>query len=456
MLTINEQIENYVNKNSERLVEELQKFLRQPSISTINYGMEECADIIQQELNRLGMKTELLQVEGAFPAIYATIPQSGNKKELFIYNHYDVQDPDPIDGWRHNPFGAEIEKGYVYARGATDDKGNLYANIKALETLKEVTGKIPEGIKLFIEGEEEIGSPNLLTYLQRFANELHADGAIACDRGVHESGRPQMYLGCKGMVRVEISCHRAKRDVHSGQAPLIPNAAWDIVHLLNSMMDKNGNILIPGYLDDIKSPSEEELELIKTIPMNKEEYKAEYEIQQFVCSDKDGEELIKELLYRPTCNISGIKSGWTGERGKTIIPCDAWVRLDLRLIQDMTPDHAARMLEDFIRNSPFGPFEVRAVPSTPPYKVEPSNELVQLAIKLAKETYGQEPVVWPYLDGTAPFGLFPQYIGGDIFVIGLGAPFSTANTHAPDENISIDQYLTGIKYMANIFYEYLK
>lgn len=131
------------------------------------------------------------------------------------------------------------------------------------------------------------------------------------------------------------------------------------------------------------------------------------------------------------------------------------MRLDLRLIKDMTAEDAARRLEEFVKASPYGPFEITAVPSVPPYKISPSDELVQTAIRLAGETYGADPVVWPYLDGTAPFGLFPQYIGGDIFVIGLGAPFATANTHAPDENISIQQYLTGIKYMANIFQAYL-
>ena len=264
-----------------------------------------------------------------------------------------------------------------------------------------------------------------------------------------------MYLGCKGMVRAEISCRRAKRDVHSGQAPLIPNAAWDLLRLLNSMMDENHHITIPGYLDAVQPPTEEELALIGTIPMDLGDYKAEYAVDRLACGDKDGEELVKELLYRPTCNISGIKSGWTGERGKTIVPCDAWVRLDLRLIKDMTAEEAAKRLEACVKASPYGPFEVTAVSSIPPYKVPPNDELVQLAGRLAKEVYGRDPVVWPYLDGTAPFGLFPRYIGGDIFVIGLGAPFATANTHAPNENISIEQYLTGIKYMANIFYEYL-
>lgn len=454
-LTIKEQISRYVDANAERFVTELQRFLRQPSISTVNQGMEACADLLRKELDGLGLETRLLQIDGAFPAVFAATTGGQPKKQLFVYNHYDVQDPDPVEKWTSDPFSADIRSGHIFARGATDDKGNLYANMKALETLKAVLGSVPAGIKLFVEGEEEIGSPHLEAYLQQFADELRADGAIACDRGVHESGRPQMYLGCKGMVRVEISCRRAKRDVHSGQAPLIPSAAWDLIRLLSSMVDEAHHITIPGYLDRVQAPTEEELALIKTIPLALNAYKAEYGVERLVCPDKDGEELVRELLYRPTCNISGIKSGWTGECGKTIVPCEAWVRLDLRLIRDMTPEDAVEKITRFVERSPYGPFDIHAVPSIPPYKISPSQELVQIAVRLAKETYGSDPVVWPYLDGTAPFGLFPQYIGGDIFVIGLGAPFSTANTHAPDENISIEQYLTGIKYMANIFYEYL-
>lgn len=453
---IRKQISDYVDQNADRLISELQRFLRQPSVSTVNYGMEECVDMLMSELTELGLNAQVLKIDGAFPAVLAmSDTQDEGKKRLFIYNHYDVQDPDPVDKWTSDPFSADIRDGHVYARGATDDKGNLYANIKALETLKAVLGSIPKGVKLFIEGEEEVGSPNLEAYLSRFADILQADAAASCDRGVHESGRPQMYLGCKGLMRMEIRCRRAKRDVHSGQAPLIPNAAWDLIRLLNSMVDENNRVIVPSYTDGIVPPKDSELALIKTIPMDAKEYKEEYQIDRINGAPADSDNMVETLLYHPTCNISGFKSGWTGERAKTIIPCEAMAKMDWRLIEGLTPETAAEKVLKFIKESPYGEFEVELGHGVMPYKVSPEDEFVKTACEMARIVYGEDPVVWPYLDGTGPFGIFHNYIGGDIINIGLGAPFSTANTHAPDENISIHQYLTGIKYMASLIYEYL-
>lgn len=449
-------ISDYVDSNKDKLVAELQTFLRQPSISTENIGMEECTEMIQEELRKLELDTEMLKIEGAFPAVYGTTKEKGKKKELFVYGHYDVQSPDPVDKWTSDPFSAEIRDGHIYARGATDDKGNLFANIKAAEALKAVLGYVPAGLKFFFEGEEEVGSPNLEAYLSKYADILKADACVLCDRGVHESGRPQMYLGNKGILSVEIKAKRAKRDVHSGHAPLISNAVWDLVRLLNSMKNEFDEITIDGYTSNVNQPSEEEIELLKSVPFDKEDFKKKYGIKEILGKEEDEIEILKRLLYTPTCNISGIKGGWAGERGKTIVPCEAWVRLDMRLVKNQTLEEAKEKIAKFVENSPYGDFELKMHGNNEPYQISPQHELVKLAIDVTEKVYGSAPVVWPLLDGSGPMCIFPKCTGGENFIIGLGAPFSTANTHAPDENISIDQYLTGIKCMANIYYEYLK
>ncbi len=447
-------ISAYVDANADRLVSELQAFLRQPSISTENIGMEECTAMLQQELSRLEMDNEILTVPGAFPAVYGTTPAKGPKKELFVYGHYDVQSPDPLDKWHYDPFGAEIHAGQIYARGATDDKGNLFANLKAAETLKAILGAVPAGLKFFFEGEEEIGSPNLEAYLSGYAEKLRADAAILCDRGVHESGRPQMYLGNKGILSVEIRANRAKRDVHSGHAPLIPNAIYDLVRLLESMRHPDGTIAIPGYYDQVTGPSPAEVACLRDIPFDPEQFRREYAIPAII-GGGEPLDMLTRLLSTPTCNISGIRGGWAGERSKTIIPCEAWVRLDMRLVKNQSIEEAKAKIAAFVAASPFGEFTVRFSGKNEPYQVSPQDELVQLAIGLSREIYGAPPVVWPLLDGSGPMNLFPACLGTECFIIGLGAPFSTANTHAPDENISIEQYLTGIKLMAAIYYRYL-
>lgn len=456
MRDIKKQISDYVDAHAGELIASLQGFLRQPSISTENIGMEECTEMLRKELEGLEMDCKTLELEGAFPAIYGVSKAEKPKKNLVVYGHYDVQSPDPVDRWTSDPFSAEIRDGMVYARGATDDKGNLWANIKAAEVLKKVTGKVPAGLKFFFEGEEEIGSPNLAKFFSTYADVLRADACLLCDRGVHESGRPQFYLGNKGLMEVEISCKRAKRDVHSGHAPLIPNAIWDLVRLLNSMKNQLDEITIDGYTDNAEAPSEEEMALIRDIPYDLQQFKSEYAISDILGGGEDPVEVIKRLIFTPTCNISGIKGGWAGERGKTIVPCEAWVRLDMRLVKGMSIAQAKEKLLRFIEKSPYGPFDVKIKANNEPYQCPPSHELVKLSTELATSVYGEAPVVWPLLDGSGPMCMFPKYLDGEVFIIGLGAPFSTANTHAPDENISIDQYLTAIKLMANIFHEYLE
>lgn len=456
MSDIKKQISDYVDAHADELIASLQGFLRQPSISTENIGMEECTEMLRKELESLEMECKTLELEGAFPAIYGVSTAENPAKNLVVYGHYDVQSPDPVDRWTSDPFSAEIRDGMVYARGATDDKGNLWANIKAAEVLKKLTGKVPAGLKFFFEGEEEIGSPNLAKFFSTYADVLRGDACLLCDRGVHESGRPQFYLGNKGLMEVEISCKRAKRDVHSGHAPLIPNAIWDLVRLLNSMKNQFDEITIDGYTDCVEAPSEEEMALIRDIPYDLQQFKREYAISNILGGGTDPVEVIKRLIFTPTCNISGIKGGWAGERGKTIVPCEAWVRLDMRLVKGMSIAQAKEKLLQFIEKSPYGPFDVKIKANNEPYQCPPSHELVKLSTQLATSVYGEAPVVWPLLDGSGPMCMFPKYLGGDVFIIGLGAPFSTANTHAPDENISIDQYLTAIKLMANIFHEYLE
>lgn len=453
MNNIREKIDSYVEDNKERLISELQTFLRQPSISTENIGMEECAGMILRELKNLGMQSEILTLEGAFPAVYGFTDES--EKKLMIYGHYDVQSPEPIEKWSVDPFSAEIVDGHIIARGATDDKGNLFANIKAAETYKAITGKLPKGLKFFFEGEEEIGSPNLARYYQDCSDKLHADVSIICDRGIHETGRPQIYLGNKGLMVVEILSKGVIRDVHSGHAPLIPNAVFNLVRLLKKMRDEQGNIIIPGYLDDIMNIPEDELALLHSIPFNQEEFKDSYGVD-VIPGEPDKIKILEKLIYTPTCNISGIKGGWTGERSKTIIPCEGWVRLDMRLVRNQTPENAERIIRRFIDSQDFGDFEVKFTGYVEPYTISPKNDLVQLSMRLAEEIYGKPPVVWPLLDGSGPMYMFPKYLNSECFIIGLGAPFSTANTHSHDENISINQYLTGIKLMANIYHEYLE
>ncbi len=467
-MTIKDRIATYVADHKERLIDELQAFLRQKSISTEDIGMEDCAAMLERELRRLGFEAGIARVPGAMPAVWGVAGggpdgASGHGpggagatrggRRMLVYGHYDVQSPQPLELWQSDPFGADIRGGFIYARGATDDKGNLWANIKAAETVQAVLGEIPLQLRFLFEGEEEIGSPNLAAVMRGLAGRLSSDISIVCDRGVHESGRPQIYLGNKGILSAEITATKGRRDVHSGHAPLIPNAAYDLMALITSMRAPDGTILVDGYLDNVKGPDADEAALLDTIPFDRDEFNRGYGLKENL-GPKTARGMLERLLYYPTANVSGFKAGWLGERGKTIIPHTAWTRLDLRLVHAQTLTEAKEKLAAFIDRSPYGPFDYRISGENEEYKVPPSNPAVRTAIATAADVYGSDPVVWPLLDGSGPLCLFPRYLGAPVFMIGLAAAFSTANTHAPNENISIEQYLKGIEYMANLMVRY--
>ncbi len=440
-------LKSYVNAHKDRLVEELKTFLRKPGISTTGVGMEETAQFLFDELTHLGFQSRVLRLENASPVVYGEAGDPSASVTLCIYGHYDVQAPDPLSEWNSDPFQPVVRDGLIYARGATDDKGNLFANIKAAETVLGVMKRLPLRLKFFFEGEEEIGSPNLKRYLETYQGMLKSDMTIVCDRGIHESGRPQIYLGNKGLVSVRVSCRKARRDVHSGHAPLIPSGIWDLIRLLGSLKDEQERILIPGYYDNVLPPSEEELKLLESIPFDPERFKRQYGIRKILV-DGSPVDLLRALLFRPTSNISGIQAGWTGEKPKTIIPAAATALLDFRLVKKQGLDEIKEKVTRAIGASPFGPFDLQVRGEFEEYRVSPSHPWAKLAIETAREVTGKDPVVWPLLDGSGPLVLFPRYIGGETFIIGLGAPFETANTHAPNENIGIDHYLTGIVQMA--------
>lgn len=448
-----ETLEKYVNDNKDTLIASLQDFLRIKSISAQNIGMEECAQFLKETMDDIGIETKMLRLEGAFPAVYGEIINPTAEKTLLIYGHYDVQPPEPLELWDSDPFDPVIRDDVIYARGATDDKGNLWATIMAVKCLLDNDIELPINLKFFFEGEEEIGSPNMKAYMEAHQELMRADYTILCDRGIHESGRPQMYLGNKGIMNVEVTIKGAKRDVHSGQAPFIPNAAWHLVWLLNKLKNEDDKILIPGYYDRVAQPSEEDLELLKSVPFDKEDYLKTYQIDDII-PQNEGVDALVSLLFQPTATINGLISGYQGEGSKTIVPNEATAKLDFRFVNDQDPEECKALIEDFFQKNYDGDINVRYDDRRNPSKVPPSAEIVKVSIDASKEVYGEDPVVWPFLDGSGPISLFDEILGAPGIIIGLGAPFSYANTHAPNENISVDQYLKGIKLMATIYQRY--
>ncbi len=442
----------FVDRESERLIDDLCTLLAQPSISAQNVGMEECAGILAAMMRDSGIASEILPTEG-HPVVYGELHAGDDLPTLAIYGHYDVQPPEPLELWKTPPFQPTRVGEYIYARAATDDKGNLVATFKAVEALQRTLGKLPINVKFFFEGEEEIGSPSLEGFLKSYKDRLAgADATILCDRGIHESGRPHIFLGNKGIIKAELELRGPKRDVHSSQAPIMPSPVWDLVNLLHQVKPDGKTVAIPGFYDEVVPPTPLERELIEGIPFSAEEYRRDYGLDRLLVEGSPAD-LLAELLYKPTFNIQGIFGGYTGSGSKTILPARATAKIDIRLVHAMTAeDTIARVKAFFAERGIEAEFQITG--ETEEYKLSPENPVVQTAIQAARQAYGLEPVVWPMLEGSGPMYLFPEVLGTPTFIIGLGAPFSTANTHAPNENIGIHHYLTGIKMMATLYAMY--
>lgn len=447
--SINEEIERHLSLNRASYLEGLKEFVSIPSVSAKGTGMTECAEWLAKAMQELGIETEILPTAGS-PAVYGELSKGTSHKTLLVYGHYDVQPPDPVVLWKTDPFEPQVIDDHLYGRGATDDKGNIWAVLMGLKTAVAV-GDTKLNLKFLFEGEEEVGSPHLPDIVKTQVQRLSADYGLLCDRGIHESGRPQMYLGNKGIVKVELRVKEGKREVHSGHAPLIPNAAWELVWALNATKDRHNRILVEGFSTSANPPSEEDLKLLAMIPFDPENFRQEYGIKKTL---KDGspQEMLAHLLFTPTANISGMASGYYGEGSKTVIPNEAIAKMDFRLVDGQTSKEAKEKIGRHFESLGLDGLSCELLGSMEPSKTSPNAPSVKAAIESAKEAYGSEPVVWPLLDGSGPLALFTPCLKVPMFVVGLGAPFSRANTHAPNENIGLNEFYRGISFMANYYH----
>jgi acetylornithine deacetylase/succinyl-diaminopimelate desuccinylase-like protein len=369
-------------------------------------------------------------------------------KTLLCYSHYDVQPPEPLDAWTYGgPWAADIVDGVLYGRGATDNKSGVLAFNKAAKAFLEVRGEVPIDLKFLIEGEEEIGSPNLADWAARNEKLLEADG-MHCLDGSMEVGAdvPDVSLGLKSVLFVELIARGAKTDIHSLNFPLVPAPVWDLVWALNTILDRDRRILVEGWDEGIwQLDEDDEAQLTeKAARVDLDAQRDEWGIPEFALG-RDGVDAIRARTYEPTANIQGIIAGYTGPGSKTIVPNEARARLDFRLIPNIQPDAAIRKLKAHLQKHGFGHIEVRAFDGAePPYKISVKEDISQAIIAAATEVYGELPVV----NGVSAEGAILRHVWIPCVLTGFAN--TGANLHAPDENIHLDKYIQGIKYAAAI------
>ncbi len=432
-----EKVSRYIDEHAEAFVQDLVRLVKQPSVSAKGEGITECAKLVEEMMQGVGLSTKILVGERGNPVVYGEVKSQTSGKTMLFYNHYDVQPPEPLEKWDYEPFSGKVVNGRIYGRGVTDNKGNLVSRLKAVQAFLETIGDVPVNIKFFVEGEEEIGSPNLAPIVEAYRHILVADAAIWEFGGTDRKGRPHLYLGLKGVLSVELRVEAAKKDVHSANAPLIPNPAWRLVWALNTLKGEDERILIKGFYDNIVPPSADEIELLKRIPFEEEELKEELGIEGFL-KGFSGFEALKALLYHPTCTINGLFAGYTGKGSKTVLPHEAVAKLDFRLVPNQKSDEIFDKLIRHLKKHGFGDLEIIRHGSTEPTKTSISDPFVCLVAKTAERVYGKEAVIYPLSAGSGPMHLFRNLFGYPIVSAGCGHPES--NTHAPNENLKIESF----------------
>jgi len=442
-----EEVFRYIDTNSQAFINDLVRLVKQPSVSARGEGVQDCAELVAKMLKEAGAVTKILPEKGGNPVVYGEFKSKIAQKTLLFYDHYDVQPPEPLEEWKSGPFGGEIRDGKIYGRGASDNKGNFVSRLKAVEAFLKTQDDVPVNVKFVVEGEEEIGSPHLEPVIRENKRLLSADAAIWEFGGTDRHGRPTVHLGLKGVLSVDLQCQAAVKDVHSANAPLVPSPIWRLVWALNTLKNEKEEILIEGFYDSVEPPSKEEIECLKNIPFEEEEEKKELGLKVFL-RNLSGIEALRALLYQPTCTINGVLSGYTGAGSKTVLPNKAMAKLDFRLVAHQKPEEIVEKLRKHLKKHGFGDVKVIMHGSTEPTKTPITDNFVKTVVKTAEKVYGQKAVVYPTSAGSGPMHLFRNLLGYP--VVSVGCSHSEANGHAPNENLRINSFIKGTKFMAMI------
>lgn len=430
-------------------IEQLKGYLRIPTISAQDSAIPETVAHVVSMIESIGGETKVLDDLGGNPVVYGFFAagENGDKeKTLLFYNHYDVQPPEPLEEWNTDPFNPTVIDGKLFARGASDNKGDLVARLTAIKVLQNVDGGLPCNIKFLIEGEEEIGSPNLAPYLQKYKDLFKADACIWEFGGKDEKDRISMVAGIKGMAYLELSCVGADIDMHSSVGAYVDNAAWRLVHALGTMKNANNEILVEGFYDGITEPTENELKAVKNIPFSEEAVSNLYGLKRPLITKAKGVDPREAMVFHPTMTICGLESGYTGKGAKTVLPKSAKAKVDCRLVPGQDPDHILDCVQAHLEKHGFSDVKAEMINGQKAYRSDYEHPFVAHVLKSAEETYQAEVVLAPNSAGTGPMYEFGKQLQLPIVSTGIGWVESKA--HAPNESIRVKDFEQGVVHMA--------
>jgi acetylornithine deacetylase/succinyl-diaminopimelate desuccinylase-like protein len=446
----------FIEDHRAEYLEELKEFLRIPSVSTRNEykrDIERAARWLAENLRSVGMQEVEIVPTRIHPLVYGASPQIPGRMTILIYGHYDVQPAEPLELWTSPPFEPTVRDGNLYARGSADDKGQVHLHLKALEALQKVEGELPVNVKVIIEGEEEIGSQSLWSFVADNRHLLKADALVLSDTSMLARGVPSITYGLRGLNYYQVEVSGPNQDLHSGVfGGAVPNPITILTEAIARLHDKDFRVSIRGFYDDVRRISASERKAIRSLPWKEREFR-KFVGAPDLCGEK-GFSILERLWCRPTLELNGIWGGYMSDGAKTVIPAKAYAKLSTRLVPDQDPDEIARLVEGHMRRSlPKSvscKFEVLS--KGRPWVADYRQPIFEKASESLEEGFGKK-AVFIREGGSIPFvSQINTMLKIPCVLLGFGLP--DENAHAPDEHISLDNYFGGMKSVA-LFYQKL-
>ncbi len=447
---------DFINVSRDRYLEELKAFLAIPSVSALAEhaaDVRRCADWCADEMRRVGLDNVRLIETPGNPVVYGEWLGAPEAPTILFYGHYDVQPVDPIELWDSPPFEATIRDGEIYARGAADDKGQVFMHLKAIEAHLKQHGRLPVNIKLMIEGEEEVGSAHLDAFIRGHKADLAADVVVVSDSGMFDRGVPSICYGLRGLVYCQIDLRGSATDLHSGSfGGAVANPGFVLAQMIAQMKDRGGHVKIPGFYDDVRPLEAEEREAWARLPFSERKYRKEFGIPKLF--GETGYTTLERTWARPTLEVNGLLSGFTGEGAKTVLPAVAMAKISMRLVPNQQPDKIAELFDAFVRKIAPKTVELKVtrMQGGKAWMTEYSHPFVQAAGRAIEKGFGQKPVFTREGGSIPVVSTFQEELGLPSVLFGVGLP--DENAHAPNEKLDLGNFHNGVIASAVLYDEF--
>jgi len=439
---------NYIESNQERFLKELIEFLKMPSISSVpdhDKDTAACADWLVEHIKMTGMKEVRKYETAGHPIVYAENLEAGpGAPTVMVYGHYDVQPVDPLELWDSPPFEPAIRNGKLYGRGTSDDKGQLFMHIKAVEAYLKTNGKLPVNIKFLIEGEEEAGSNHLDEFIENNTELLKCDTVLVSDTEWFADGMPSICYSLRGIAYIELTVYGPNRDLHSGTfGGGVDNPLNALAWIVSRLKDRYGRVAIPGFYDDVLPLSQEERDAFKKLPHNEEEYCKDLDISQTF--GETGYTTLERVWARPSLDLNGIYGGYTGDGAKTVLPTHASAKISMRLVPHQTHDDISKKITAYINQicPPSVRVKVDILHGGNPVLMPIDSKGVKVAMEALKDAFGKESVFMREGGSIPIVGTFAEVLKAPTVLMGMGLPGD--NIHSPNESFAIDNFYGGIR-----------